>query len=290
MKNLKNKKTSLASKARWLKIYWLASCGVLAFLILTPEIRELVSKVINGEWSSINFHHFFLYLATGYLIVVWLWSTRYELDLLCEWLDLSNYVPPTAFIQAGICIILAIFGCLLFLSVKNLTCYIGLFTTYTLSNIFIGGIHTLSEVGGALNSSEKKLEALKNSEQGKVKYKINAYEKALKAIRLHWVNNLQSLQYFNGNIRHYVLPKWYLWLKNRYFLRLLITFIASFIAFIISLIAIRKSSQMLETLSYWVILITIIVSEVWILAWRLRLYAEIRKATELLEKNNSLKV
>ena len=166
--------------------------------------------------------------------------------------------------------------------VKSLPWYIGLFTIYTLSNIFIGGIHTLSEVGGALNSSEKKLEALKNSEQGKVKYKINAYEKALKAIRLHWAKNLEGLQPFDGYLRRYVLPKWYLWFRNRYFVRLSITFLASLMAFIISLIAVLRLSQTLEKLSYWVILITIIVSEAWIFVWRVRRDAELRKAKELL--------
>lgn len=285
-----DKKTRLAIKARWLRKYWICGFTVVAFMVAIPGIREIVAKVITGEWSSVNFLHFFLYLATGFLISVWLWSTLYELDLLCEWLTPANYFPPTAFIEAAICIILPIFGGLLFLSVKSLSWYIGVFTTYSLFNIFVGGIHTLSEIGGAVNLSQENLKATKNAQEEKSNYEIEAYEKALKAIRLHWVKNLDGLQPFNGCLRHYVMPKWYLWLKNRYFLRLCITFIASLMAFVISLIAILKSSQTLEILSYWAILITIMVSEAWILVWRVRRDAELRKAKELLEKNTSIKV
>ncbi len=286
----KDEKTRMASKVRPLKVYWFSSVAVVGFLVLTPEIREIVAKVITGEWSSVNLRHFSLYLATGYLIFAWIWSTRYELDILCEWLTPYSYVPPTAFLEAAICIMLAIFGGLLFLSVKSISWYIGVFTTFNLFNIFVGGIHTLSEVGGIVNSSQKSLDAKKNAKGEKSDCEIEAYEKALKAIRLHWVKNLEKLQPFDGYIRHYVLPKWYLWLQNRYFIRLFITFLASLMAFIILLIAVSKSSQMLETLSYWAILITIIVSEVWVLVWRVRRDAELRKAKELLEKNSSIKV
>lgn len=280
-----DKKSKLDREAKPLRKYWTASFAVLGFLVLTPVLLpdtwDIIEKVIEGEWSSVNLYHLGLYLVTFYLIGAWLWSTWYELDILCQWLT-DGYVPPTNFLEAIICIVLALFGWLLILLVKSLPWYIGLFTIYTLSNIFIGGIHTLSEVGGALNSSEKKLEALKNSEQGKVKYKINAYEKALKAIRLHWAKNLEGLQPFDGYLRRYVLPKWYLWFRNRYFVRLSITFLASLMAFIISLIAVLRLSQTLEKLSYWVILITIIVSEAWIFVWRVRRDAELRKAKELL--------
>lgn len=285
-------KNTLSKKAKPLKKYWTASFAVLGFLVLTPVLLpdtwDIIEKVIKGKWSSVDFYQLGLYLVTFYLIGAWLWSTWYELDILCQWLT-DGYVPPTNFLEAIICIGLALFGWLLILLVKSLPWYIGVFTTYSFFNIFIGGIHTLSEVGGAVNSSLKSLNTSIITKGEKQNYEIEAYEKALKAIRLHWVKNLEGLQRYDGYLRHYVLPKWYMWLKNPYLLRLIVTFLASLLAFMISMIAIYTLSQTLSILSFWAIFITILVSEAWVLVWRVRRDAELRKAEELLVKSRSIK-
>lgn len=276
-----NQRSRFAVKARWLKKYWIWSFALVGFIVGVPATREILEKVVTGEWTDVNFRHFLLYLVTVLLIGVWLWATIYELDLLSHWLTPSNYVPPTAFVEVVICISLAVLGGLLFLSVKNLSWYIGVFTSYSLFNTFIG-IHMLSEVGAAVNSRQKSLEAERNTKAQELHPQIESYERALRAIRYHWVKNLEGMQPFDGYVRHYAMPKWYLWLKNRYFIRLVVTFLASFVAFVISLIAALKSCQTLETLSYWAIVITIIVSEAWIFVWRVRRDTELRKAEELL--------
>jgi hypothetical protein len=245
-----------------------------------PLVGEIIKKIVEEGWSAVDIRHFTLYIVTGFLIANWIWSCWYELDILVKWLDPGSYTPPSAYLEAAISVVFAGFLVLLFYLVKYVEWYVGVFTIYAFVGLYVG-IHTLSEVGAALNSSEEKLRSSMSNTGKKSNYE-RAIEKALIAIRLHWAKNLENLQRVEGLLNDYKLEKWHHWFRNPYFLRIFIVFLASSIVFMVSLAG--RNSYIWVNLSYWGIILTILGSEFVIVRWRLRRDRELRKADELLKK------
>jgi hypothetical protein len=253
-------------------------------IAVEPLVREVIKRIAEEGWSAVDIRQFILYITTGILIVNWIWSCWYELDSLVKWLDPGSYTPPSAYLEAAISIVFAGFLVLLFYLVKYVEWYVGVFTLYALVDLYAGGIHELSEIGYALSSSEKKLRSSMSSTAKKTNYE-EAIEKALIALRLYWAKNLETPQRVEGFLNDYKLEKWHHWFRNPYFCRLFIIFLTSLIVFTASLV--NRGSYTGENISYWGIILIILVSEFVIARWRLRRDRELRKADELLKKVDS---
>jgi hypothetical protein len=65
--------------------------GSVGVALLISELRRIQSLAAH----PMNYAYLVLFSLTAVLILLWIWATQRELDLLFDWLDPERYEPPT---------------------------------------------------------------------------------------------------------------------------------------------------------------------------------------------------
>jgi hypothetical protein len=239
---------------RILRVYQYIGASILLTLAgLMPFISEQL-KI----FGAIDKFHLALYAFTIALLLLWIWSTWYELNhVLNKWLDPRNYAVPQGLFSVGMIAIMVGILALLFVSVPKIERYVAIFTFYSFFNLY-GSIYVLSHIAYAVQETKK----LSSTEDVRI---------AVDAIQEYWVKHIKHVQRTDSIFFPYKIDRgWRSWFKNPYFVRLFICFTAGLALFPVTIMAKRVNSSTLEHISYVAMILILVVSEIVINLWRLK--------------------
>lgn len=240
----------------------LALAGVMPFLSDFLKIFESIPRM-----------QLILYSGTVVLLLLWVWSTWYELNhILYKWVDPKDYALPQGFLVVAMIAVMVCVLALLFVTVPKIDRYVAVFTIYSLCNLYTGGIYTQSQIAYAVQETKKQASA----EYSRI---------ALDAIKDYWVKHLEPVKRTESIFFPYKVEQgWRSWFKNPYFIRLFICFAAGLALLPVPIIAKHVNSAILEQVSYVTMFLILLVSEIVIGLWRLKRDQRILKAEIIASK------
>lgn len=183
-----------------------------------------------------------LFILSGVLIFLWIWSTQKELDLLFEWLDPQRYEPPSSVKETFLIIVLAMLLIGLILASRNPMLFGSVFAAYSFVALF-AGIYRDREISQAIDKSKARVRTDLDSGDQDVKKRAELY--------LAGINVLDS--YF---------------IRNPMTRRSVFVFLSSLLGLTLAISWKVTGSRSAGFLSYLVWFLTISVSEVVIGIWR----------------------
>ena len=228
--------------------------------MMLSEIQR-VKASIN---SPLTLSYLTLFAITGVLILLWIWATSKELDLCFEWLDPERYSPPSSLKEtimiAGIGIIL---GLLLFAARDPL--YYGIVFTLYSAFVTYAYYYTKTEILQAIEASRRRLDAETGGDQAALG---SEYRKGVDVLEKFFILRPQTM-------RHIII------------------LFTSGLGMSFGLIWKLLGKEVFGILSYGILGITIVVSEIVIAKWRLDRDGALRpieaEVSELSRAENSIR-
>lgn len=89
-------------------------------------------RILSIEAILLDYLGLCLFLATGLLILFWIWATDKELDMLFEWLDPGRYKPPSTVVETLLILSFAVLLITLLFAARYLLLYSIVFTIYSI--------------------------------------------------------------------------------------------------------------------------------------------------------------
>jgi hypothetical protein len=231
----------LAEKAKPLFILRNWGLGIIAATVGGRYILLEIDKVKNSLFDFLILGHLLVLFMTLILVFLWIWSTQKELDLCLNWLDPDHYIPPTNLIETIMIIGESILLCLLFWASFDPLFYAIIFALYSII-ITITNKYALNEVHKAIKSSRVRL---------KVEFKENENSK----INLEYVKGVDVLE------RFFILRPW----MKRFIIIDIVSLLASGLGITWKI----TGQKFIGFITYIVIFLTILVSEIVIAKWRI---------------------
>jgi hypothetical protein len=96
-----------------------------------------------------------LFLMCGALVLIWIWCTQKELDLLFEWMDPQRYEPPSDLKETMTIVALGALLVILVFASRNPVLFGAVFTTYSVV-IMIAIIHFNQELRAVISESRRR--------------------------------------------------------------------------------------------------------------------------------------
>jgi hypothetical protein len=233
-----------------------------------------IAEYLKG-FGEIDILPLALRLFTAAMLFMWIHATWYELNyVLCKWLDPRDYAVPQGLLVASMIAMMVVILAILFVSVPRIERYVAVFTFYSFFNLY-GSICTLSQIAYAVQETKKR-----NLTEGA--------RIAIDAIQKYWVKNLGHVEKQKDSILfpYKVDNAWRSWLRNPYFIRLVICFIAPLLLLPIAIAARLLNSNRLFQASYVAMILILLISEVVIFLWRLKRDQRIIEAEAMTKKED----
>ncbi|MFZ0033601.1 MAG: hypothetical protein WAK60_01260 [Sedimentisphaerales bacterium] len=117
-----------------------------------------VKRILQLPLDLMNCAYITLFIITGGLIFLWIWSTDRELDLLLRWLDPKKYEPPSGIKETLVILGYAVFLVILLFTSRNPLWYSCFFSIYSLIDLY-GGKLRRKELSEAFVKSKERARA-----------------------------------------------------------------------------------------------------------------------------------
>ena len=163
--------------------------SLLALGLFISEVRRIRSL----SPDLINYAYLALFILSGLLIFLWIWSTQKELDLLFEWLDPQRYEPPSTLKETLLIIALAILLIGLVLASRNPMLFGSVFSGYSLVALF-AGIYRDREIALAIDKSKERLRTDLDSGDQAIKNRAALYMAGINVLDSYFIRNPMTLR------------------------------------------------------------------------------------------------
>lgn len=252
--NLEGRSKPLVTFRKW-------ALAIIATFIGSRYFFLEIDKVQNSLFDVLTIGHLLVLFITLILVFLWIWATQKELDLCFYWLDPDHYIPPTNFTETIMILGESILLCLLFWAASDPLFYSIVFTLYSFIITFTNK-YALREVHTAITASRTRLaKELNETEKSKI---IQEY-----------VNGVDILNTF--------------FIQRPWMKRFIIIDIASLLALGLGIAWMITKIKFIGFLTYLVIFIIILVSEIVMAKWRIIRDNQLRSIeAEIYEYNRGL--
>jgi hypothetical protein len=233
--------TTLRERSKSLIAFRKWALAIIATFIGSRYLFLEIDKAQNSLFDILTIGHLLVLFMTLILVFLWIWATQKELDLCFYWLDPYRYIPPSNLTETIMILGESILLCLLFWASSDPLFYSIIFTLYSIIITFTNR-YALSEVRTAINSSRTRLaKELNDPEKRNI---IQEYEKGVNILDTYFIQR----------------P----WMK-----RFIIIDIASLLALGLGIAWLITKIKLIGALTYLVIFIIILVSEIVMANWRI---------------------
>lgn len=131
--------------------------GIITALLGLGLLVSEIQRIRTLQFDIMQYAYLTVFMLTGILIFLWIWSTQKELDLLFEWLDPERYAPPSTIKETFLILFFALILTGMLLASRNPVWYGAIFTTY--SSVLIPSIiYTNKEIARAILNSKQRVE------------------------------------------------------------------------------------------------------------------------------------
>jgi len=163
--------------------------ALLALGLFISEVRRIRALSLD----LINYAYLAVFILSGVLIFLWIWSTEKELDLLFEWLDPQRYEPPSTLKETFLIIALAILLIGLLLASRNPMLFGSVFSAYSLVALF-AGIYRDREIALAIDKSKERLRTDLDLGDQAVKKRAELYMAGINVLDSYFIRNPMALR------------------------------------------------------------------------------------------------
>ncbi len=211
-----------------------AALGLGLFVSEVKRIWHLPNDLNNWAYLA-------LFLVCGSLVLVWIWCTQKELDLLFEWMDPQRYEPPSDLKETAAIVGLGILLVALVFASRNPIAFGIVFTTYSIA-IMLSVIHLNRELSEVIFQTRRR---------------IGVYETDSASVRKAVLLRLQGIE---------ILEEYFI--TRPHTPRHIIILIFSAIGLALAIADRHFGLSVLRLVAYGVFILLIIISEVIIAHWR----------------------
>ncbi len=240
MSGPKEGKNPLEGRSDKLKKFRTVGIAVITFCISFSMLLSEIER-IRSEWPSpLIVSYAALFLLTFLISFLWIWFTQKELDILFRWLRPGRYKPPSDLMELLMIVGLGFLLSMLFYAARDPLYYSLVFTGYSLLVLF-STLHLNREIHKAVIKSREHLNQLAAADPGNREYQL--LRKGIEHLSEHYLIRPHTL-------RHAIILMF------------------SAIALLLAILSKGNRALWLALCSYWIMIATLVVSEIILGYWR----------------------